>query len=61
MVFRHHHNPDPVPPPLTPNRLLQAKKQELQAALLEAVSSALFYNPQLTLQWSEANNATQVS
>lgn len=38
----------------------QAEKAELKSALLEAVASALYYNPQLALQWTEANNATQV-
>lgn len=32
----------------------------MKSALLEGVASALYYNPQLTLQWAEANNATQV-
>lgn len=45
-------------PPLHPNP--QAEKAELKSALLESIASALYYNPQLTLQWTEANNATQV-
>ena len=40
--------------------LFQAEKAELKSALLETVASALFYNPQITLSWTEANNATQV-
>ncbi|CAM9092964.1 unnamed protein product [Pylaiella littoralis] len=50
-----------VPPILAmvSERVKTAEKAELKSSLLESVASALYYNPQLTLQWTEANNATQ--
>eukprot|EP00752_Nemacystus_decipiens_P010988 g9765.t1 len=50
-----------VPPILAmlSERVKTAEKAELKSALLEGVASALFYNPHITLQWAEANNATQ--